>query len=264
MTDARSDAPTTMPAAFIGHGSPMNTLERNRWTEAWRAFGRSTPKPTAILALSAHWYGPGLAVTAMDRPRTIHDFAGFPDELFRVQYPAAGSRELAERVIDLVRPRTMRADTSWGLDHGTWSILAHMYPDADVPVVQMSLDATLTFDEHVALGAELAPLRDEGVLVLGSGDIVHNLRVMDWGAPETAYPWAQEFDDAARELLVSDPALLGSLVAHPHYRQAVPTPEHFVPVLYLAGLAHAAGTGAEVLIGGSAFGSISMTSYVVR
>jgi 4,5-DOPA dioxygenase extradiol len=253
-----------MPAAFIGHGSPMNTLEDNRWTRAWRAFGRSTPRPTAVLALSAHWWGPGLAVTAMDRPRTIHDFAGFPDELFRVQYPAAGSRELADRVIDLAKPRTMRADTAWGLDHGTWSILAHVYPDADVPVVQMSLDSTLSFDEHVALGAALAPLRDEGVLVLASGDIVHNLGVMDWGAAEAAFPWAQEFDDAARALLTTDPARLGSLVSHPHYRQAVPTAEHFVPALYIAGLAQAAGTGAEVLISGSAFGSISLTSYVVR
>jgi 4,5-DOPA dioxygenase extradiol len=253
-----------MPAAFVGHGNPMNTLEHNRWTQAWHEFGRSVPTPTAILALSAHWYGRGLGVTAMDRPRTIHDFAGFPDRLFEVQYPAPGSSALAERVIELARPRTVSADTSWGLDHGTWSVLAHMFPDADVPVVQLSMDASLSFDEHVALGAALDPLRDEGVLILASGDIVHNLRTMDWSKEEAAFDWAREFDDDARTILTSDPTRLGALADHRHYAAAVPTPDHFIPALHLAGLADAGGTNAEVLVAGTAYGSISMTSYVVR
>src|SRR5690554_5430159 len=174
-----------MPAAFLGHGSPMNALERNRYTEAWRAFGASVPRPRAILAISAHWYVPMLAVTAMPRPRTIHDFFGFPQALFDVQYPAPGLPELVEEVADLAYFDRVGGDAdSWGLDHGTWSVLVHAFPDADIPVVQLSLDTRKPLDWHLALGAKLAALRERGILVLGSGNVVHNLRAIDWHQPD--------------------------------------------------------------------------------
>jgi 4,5-DOPA dioxygenase extradiol len=255
---------TRTPAVFIGHGSPMNTLERNRYTDAWAEFGRSIERPTAILAISAHWYVNATAVTAMAQPRTIHDFGGFPDELFAVQYPAPGDPDLAARVAEVVKPTRVIADTDkWGLDHGTWSVLAHMFPDADVPVVQLSIDATRSIDELVRLGAALAPLRDEGVLVLGSGNVVHNLREIAWRDADHGEPWALEFDDAARVVMTERPADLPRLAHHPQFRRAAPTPDHFLPLAYVAGLAAAADTTAEVLLDGCTMGSLSMTSYVV-
>jgi 4,5-DOPA dioxygenase extradiol len=258
------DALTTMPAAFIGHGSPMNTLEHNRYTQAWHDFGRSIPKPRAILAISAHWYINATAVTAMPRPKTIHDFFGFPDELFAVQYPAAGDPALAAEVAEVVQPIWVGQDLdSWGLDHGTWSVLAHMFPEADVPVVQLSIDASKDIAYHASVGAALAPLRREGVLILGSGNVVHNLRQLEWNRPDAGFDWAHAFDDAAREIMTDRPADIASLSDHPNFRQAVPTADHFLPLAYLAGLASAADTTADVLLGGYAMGSLSMTSYVV-
>ncbi|MEO6103558.1 MAG: 4,5-DOPA dioxygenase extradiol [Pseudoxanthomonas sp.] len=253
-----------MPAAFLGHGSPMNTLDRNRYTESWAAFGASVPRPRAILVVSAHWYVNALAVTAMPRPRTIHDFYGFPQALFEVQYPAPGSPELAEEVADLVKPDHVGQDVDgWGLDHGTWSVLVHAFPQADIPVVQLSLDARKPFEWHLALGAKLAALRERGVLVLGSGNVVHNLRAMDRDSPDAGFDWAQRFDTDARELMTTRPHDAASLDGHRDFRMAVPTAEHFLPLLYLAGLAAAVERPAQVLIDGYAYGSLSMTSYTL-
>ncbi|HXY39564.1 MAG TPA: 4,5-DOPA dioxygenase extradiol [Vicinamibacteria bacterium] len=253
-----------MPAAFLGHGSPMNALESNRYTEAWRAFGRAVPRPRGILAVSAHWYVEVTAVTAMPRPRTIHDFFGFPRPLFEVDYPAPGDPRLAEEVADVVKPTHVGLDRDgWGLDHGTWSLLVHAFPKADVPVVQLSIDARQGFDFHFDLGTRLAPLRERGVLVLGSGNVVHNLRAIDWSAPEAGFDWARRFDEAAREVLTQRPAEAPRLLAHRDFARAAPTPDHFIPLLYLAGLAEADHRPAQVLVDGCALGSLSMACYTV-
>ena len=254
-----------MPAAFLGHGSPMNALESNRYTEAWRAFGQAAPTPRAILVVSAHWYLDATTVTAMARPRTIHDFYGFPRPLFQVDYPAPGDPHLAEEIADVVKPTQVGLDRDgWGLDHGAWSLLVHAFPKADLPVLQLSIDARKDVDFHFDLGSRLAPLRDRGVLVLGSGNIVHNLRAIDWSSPELGFDWAQRFDEAARQVLTERPAEAPRLQGHRDFARAAPTPDHFLPLLYLAGLADAAHRPARVLVDGYAMGSLSMTCCTVE
>ena len=265
-TDQRSGAPTVplMPAAFLGHGSPMNALETNHFSKAWQAFGVSVPRPRAILVISAHWYTTVTAVTAMPHPRTIHDFYGFPKALFDVEYPAPGDPAVAEEIADVVKPVVVGLDgDSWGLDHGAWSVLVHAFPKADVPVLQLSIDTRQRFEYHLDLGARLQKLRERSVLVLGSGNVVHNLRAVDWSQPDQGFDWARRFDDAAREILTDRPGEILRLQEHPDFRRAVPTPDHFLPAVYLAGLAAGEGRPARVLVDGYAYGSLSMTAYVL-
>lgn len=253
-----------MPALFIGHGSPMNTIEKNRWTDGWRALGEALPKPRALLVVSAHWYIGATAVTAMPHPRTIHDFRGFPPELFAFQYNAPGAPDVAREVAEIAKPTPVALDEAeWGLDHGTWSVLAHLFPDADVPVVQLSIDATRPFEHHLDLAARLAPLRSDGVMIVGSGNVVHNLRLIDWRAGDTGTDWAERFDEAALAHMQADPAGILKLREHPDYAAAVPTPDHFIPLLTQAGLAAAEGVAAVPMFEGRTMGSLSMTSYAL-
>jgi 4,5-DOPA dioxygenase extradiol len=243
----------------------MNALERNRYTEAWRSFGEAVGRPRAVLCISAHWYVGHTAVTAMERPRTIHDFFGFPQALFEVEYPAPGAPDVAAEVAEVAEPTWVGQDEdSWGLDHGTWSVLVHAFPDADVPVVQLAIDATKPAEEHLELGARLAPLRERGVVIVGSGNVVHNLRAVDWANQDAGFDWARRFDDAFRERMVGDdPASVLGLDDHADFASAVPTPDHYLPALYLAGLASVDGGGASTLVDGCAMGSLSMTSYTL-
>ena len=251
---------TKAPVLFIGHGSPMNTLEANGFTDSWRTFGRSVPKPRAVLVVSAHWYFGATAVTAMARPRTIHDFYGFPQVLFDFQYPAPGAPDLAREVVEIAKPQWVGLDRDqWGIDHGAWSVLAHLYPDADVPVVQLSLNALKPWAYHLDLAARLAPLRDQGVMILASGNVVHNLQRLRWDQPDLAFDWAERFDDAVVDQLASDPAAIARVAEHADFEMAVPTPDHFLPLLYVAALAGAAGESPAALVRGYSMGSISMT-----
>lgn len=229
--------PDAMPVLFVGHGSPMNALEDNAWTRGWAQAAAAVPRPAAILCVSAHWETLGVAVTAEAKPETIHDFGGFPRPLFELAYPAPGSPALARRVAALVAPTPVRQATDWGLDHGTWSVLVKMYPQADVPVVQLSLDRSLAPQQHYDLAKQLAPLRREGVLIVGSGDIVHNLRAADFRRPE-AVDWALRFRDTANALIAARDH--GPLIHYESLGQdallSINSAEHYLPLLYVLGL----------------------------
>ncbi|WP_244754408.1 4,5-DOPA dioxygenase extradiol [Rhodanobacter sp. B2A1Ga4] len=257
------DTPATrMPTIFFGHGNPMNALHDNAWTRGWAALGQRLPRPRAVLSVSAHWYLPDTAVTAMAAPRTIHDFGGFPRELFEVHYPAPGDHELVRRVRELLRPLDVRADLSWGLDHGTWSVLCHVYPDADVPVVQLSIDESQPPAFHYGLGRLLRPLRDEGILLIGSGDVVHNLHSYAWGRhPVEPFDWALRFEAKARELMLQGDhhALTDYEALGRDAELSVPTPDHYLPLLYVLGASHE-GDAVTFPVEGMDGGSISMLS----
>jgi 4,5-DOPA dioxygenase extradiol len=249
-----------MPTVFVGHGNPMNALARNAYTEGWRALGQALPGPRAVLAVSAHWYAGDTRVTAVEAPRTIHDFGGFPRELYEVRYPAPGDRALALRVRELLAPVPVGLDERWGLDHGTWSVLCHVFPNADVPVIQLSIDETRAPHFHYEIGSQLRPLRDAGVLIMGSGDIVHNLHAYAWGGhPVEPYDWATRFESRVRDLIdarehapLVDYAALGKDAL-----LSVPTPEHYLPLLYVLGAA-AADDAISFPVEGMDGGSVSM------
>ena len=228
-----------MPVIFFGHGNPMNAISENDYTRVWAEIGRTIARPAAILSISAHWYIPATAVTAMSKPRTIHDFGGFPPELYRVSYPAAGDATLAHRVQSLLAPVSVDLDQEWGLDHGTWSVLCHVFPHADVPVVQLSIDETQPPSFHFDLAKNLAPLRNENVLIVGSGNVVHNLHAYAWGRhPVEAFDWAVRFEGEVRKMIHSRNYF--SLIDYESLGRdailSVPTPDHYLPLLYVLSL----------------------------
>ena len=254
-----------MPAIFFGHGNPMNAIGHNGYTEAWQRIGEQTLRPKAVLSISAHWYVPETGVTISTNPRTIHDFGGFPRELYQVQYPAPGDPALARHVQQLLVPLDVRLDDSWGLDHGTWSVLKHVYPAADIPVVQLSIDETRPASFHFELACKLAPLRDEGVLIAGSGNIVHNLHTYAWGRhPQEPYDWALRFEAMAREMMQT-----GEFAPLINYEKlgrdaalSIPTPDHYLPLLYVL----ATGQQGELIrfpVEGVDGGSISMLAVQI-
>jgi 4,5-DOPA dioxygenase extradiol len=254
-----------LPAVFFGHGNPMNAVTSNGYTEAWRRMGQETLRPKAILSISAHWFVPETGVTISTAPRTIHDFGGFPPELYKVHYPAPGDPALARRVQKLLSPLEVTLDNSWGLDHGTWSVLRHVYPAADIPVVQLSIDETKPAAFHFEIGKRLAPLRDEGVLIFGSGNLVHNLHAYAWGRhARDPYDWAVRFETAAKEMI-----LAGELKPLINYETlgtdaalSIPTPDHYLPLLYVL----AAGQQDELIrfpVEGVDGGSISMLAVQI-
>jgi 4,5-DOPA dioxygenase extradiol len=255
----------TLPAIFFGHGNPMNALANNAYTAGWRQIGKQIPKPRAILSISAHWFVPGTGVTISTSPKTIHDFGGFPQELFQVQYPAPGDPDLARRVQSLLKPLPVSLDNSWGLDHGTWSVLRHVYPDADVPIVQLSIDEIQPAAFHFEVGRKLASLRGEGILIIGSGNLVHNLHTYAWGRhmPDP-YDWAIRFKSEAKEMMVAGEYT--PLIAYEHLgpeaQLSIPTPDHYLPLLYVLG-SRQQGELITFPIEGVDGGSISMLSVQV-
>ena len=227
-----------MPILFVGHGSPMNAIEHNEFVDGWQSAGKALPKPNAILCISAHWETRGIQITAMEKPPTIHDFGGFPKALFDVEYPAPGSPALATEIQEILKPTPAVLDAQWGLDHGCWSVVKNMYPDADIPVLQMSMDVHRTPSQHFELAKELAALRKKGVLIIGSGNMVHNLRMLNWQRPETGYDWAIEANSNFKKLIENNKLteLMNYQALGAEAKLAIPTPEHYLPLLYILGL----------------------------
>lgn len=250
-----------MPALFIGHGSPMNGIEDNAFSQRWAAMGKEIPMPQAVLVVSAHWLTRGTAITAMAQPQTIHDFGGFPQALFDVQYPAPGHPKLAEETAALVKKTKIHLDHDWGLDHGSWSVVKNMYPEANIPVLQLSIDFNKSPQYHYDLATELAALRKKGVLIIGSGNMVHNLRILDWNNPDGGYDWADEMNQSFKRLISEDNhrALINFQDLGKAAALSIPTPDHYLPLLYTLGLKdkHDA---VSFFNDKTTMGSISMTS----
>lgn len=251
-----------MPALFIGHGSPMNAIEANEFSKSWAEIGKRLPNPKAILCISAHWETFGTRVTAMDRPKTIHDFYGFPAELYQQRYSAPGSPELANSILQVVENTEVNLDFEWGLDHGTWSVLNRLFPQADVPVVQLSLDRNKSPEQHYQLGKELALFRDQGILIIGSGNMVHHLGLMTW--EDTAFDWAAEFDDVLKGLILSKDheSIVNYSNLGKNTKLAIPTNEHFLPLLYVLALQQESDQ-LNFFAEKVTFGSISMRSLQI-
>jgi 4,5-DOPA dioxygenase extradiol len=254
-----------LPAIFFGHGNPMNTVTRNDYTEAWRRIGEKMPRSKAILSISAHWYGPGTGVAIATALRTIHDFGGFPQELYQVQYPAPGDPALAHRVQQLLAPLAVRLDNSWGLDHGTWSVLRHVCPAADIPIVQLGIDETKPASFHYEIGRTLAPFGGEGVLIVGSGNLVHNLHTYAWGRhSRDPYDWAVRFESLAREMMLAreHAPLIEYEALGPDAALSIPTPDHYLPLLYVVG-AQQTGDSVRFPVTDVDGGSISMLTVQI-
>lgn len=229
---------SALPVLFIGHGSPMNAIAENSYTRMLNKIGEEIPRPKAVLCISAHWMTEGTWITSMEKPKTIHDFYGFPQPLFEVQYPAPGAPEMALQISKLIKDPPINPDSEmWGLDHGTWAVLRHMYPKADIPVMQLSLHLEQPPHYHYKVGQELKRLRSEGVLIVGSGNIVHNLRLINWTEDSPAYPWAEKFDQWSKEMIENrnDEALVHDYLKLEAGKLSVPTPEHYYPLLYVLG-----------------------------
>ena len=252
-----------MPALFLGHGSPMNAIEQNEYADAWIALGKTLPKPEAILCVSAHWFTRGLKINDSVAPKMVYDMYGFPDALYRVNYPAPGAPKVAHQVGKLLGERAT-FDNSWGLDHGSWSLLLRLFPEANIPVFQVSVDANAPAEEHFALGETLRPLRKEGVLILGSGNVVHNLGMVDWERSD-GFAWAQTFDSYIKEnvILRTLDNVLQYQRAGSSARLSVPTPDHFLPLLTVLG-ASDSGDSVRVLTEVCELGSLSMTGYLFQ
>ncbi len=255
----------TMPTIFFGHGNPMNAIQVNAYTKGWTAIGTQVPKPKAVIAISAHWYIPGTSVTAMPAPRTIHDFGGFPPELYRIQYPAPGDPVIASRVQNLLSPISVDRDEQWGLDHGTWTVLRHVFPRADVPVLQLSIDRTKPAVFHYDIGKQLAPLRDEGILIIGSGNLVHNLHAYAWGQHRVEpFDWVVRFEKKVRKLLLDgeDRPLIEYGKLGQDALLSAPTPDHYLPLLYVIALRRK-GDSISFPVEGVDGGSVSMLAVQI-
>jgi len=257
-----------MPVLFVGHGSPMNAIEENEFVQGWRAVGKTLPKPNAILCISAHWETKGTWLTAMEKPRTIHDFGGFPQELFDVQYPAPGDPELAKETRNIIKKTGTSLDEQWGLDHGCWSVLKRMYPLADIPVIEMSLDYSQPAQYHYELARELLPLRKKGILIIGSGNMVHNLRLVDWdkvSEPGFGYDWAIEASEKMKKHILSNDhqSLINYREQGKAFNLAIPTPEHFLPLLYALALKEA-NDSIGLFNDKPVMGSLTMTSLKIN
>ena len=255
---------TTMPALFLGYGNPMLAIEPNHFADSWRQLGQQLPRPRAILMISAHWYTRGTGITAMAQPRTIHDFGGFPQALFEVQYPAPGDPQLAQQVQQSLAPLPVALDQGWGLDHGCWALLKHMYPQADIPVLQLSIDATQPPAFHYQLGQQLAALRQQGVLLIGSGNVVHNLGMVEFADHVPPLPWAVEYELWAKSQIQQGKhaPLIDYLNSHPAARLASPSPDHYLPLLYILG-AQLPGDEVSFPIEGIDLAAISMLSVLL-